>query len=237
MTNGTDKHLVLFPLPIGEFSNNQYITDYHLEKLKSIKFWVAENARTLRRFISSLKLGINIDELDIFEHGIRSDIRDLHEFLSEIQNESIIGLCSEAGIPCVADPGNETVKWAHKNNRRIEPLIGPNSIAMAIEASGLNGQNYIFHGYLPVKEQAFSRLVKSWSQGPYNRYTHVFIEVPYRSDRMLRSLLSELPQQCQLSISIALHTENQSITTKTVAQWKKTSIEIGKTPCVFCLLF
>jgi len=237
MSNNINKELILFPLPIGELSSAQYITEHHLDRIKSIKFWVAENARTLRRFISGLKIGINIDELDIFEHGIRSDIRDLHQFLSEIQNESIIGLCSEAGIPCVADPGNETVKWAQKNSRRIEPLIGPNSIAMAIEASGLNGQNYIFHGYLPVKEQAFSRLVKSWSQGPYNRYTHVFIEVPYRSDRMLRSLLSELPPQCQLSISIALHTENQSITTKTVAQWKKTSIEIGKTPCVFCLLF
>lgn len=237
MTNSTEKELVLFPLPIGEFSAQQYITEYHLEKLKSIKFWVAENARTLRRFISGLKLGINIDELDIFEHGIRSDVRDLHKFLSEIQNESLVGLCSEAGIPCVADPGNETVKWAHKQNRRIEPLVGPNSIAMAIEASGLNGQNYIFHGYLPVKEQAFSKLIKSWGQAPYNRYTHVFIEVPYRSDRMLRSLVSELPPQCQLSVSIALHTENESITTKTIAQWKKTQTNIGKNPCVFCLLF
>jgi 16S rRNA (cytidine1402-2'-O)-methyltransferase len=232
-----NRQLILFPLPIGELSLDGYFTNIHSEAIKTTKVWVAENARTLRRFISNLKLGVIIDDLIIFELERGYAAQDLEDFLNKHKNEAQIGVVSEAGIPCIADPGNKIVAWAHRTHRTILPLVGPNSIIMAIQSSGLNGQQFIFHGYLPVKTEEFIPFVKSLSNPVWKKYAHTFIETPYRSDKTAQALIKWLPVEAKLSISFDLHGENQQILSQTIGQWKKTGIEIGKLPSVFVVGF
>jgi len=227
--------LILFPLPIGEFSGSQFETEYFISELKSTKIWVAENARTLRRYISSLSLGIVIDELEILELSFQTDQKDVEQFLEINSISKRIGLCSEAGLPCVADPGNKVVQWAQRKNWSVNPLLGPNSIIMALQGSGFNGQQFIFHGYFPLKEDAQRQWNKEFNQLSLKKYSHLFIETPYRTDKTLRFLLKTLAENVKLCIAAGLHTQDQSIKTLTVSQWKKQIPEYGKIPVVFVI--
>ncbi len=227
--------LLLFPLPIGELSGSQFETDFFKNELKLTKIWVAENARTLRRYISSLNLGIVIDELNILELSFHTEQKDIEEFLDQNSKSERIGLCSEAGLPCIADPGNKVVMWAQRKNWNVVPLLGPNSIIMALQASGFNGQQFVFHGYFPLKEDAIRQWHKEFHQSSLKKYAHIFIETPYRTDKTLRFLLKTLNDNTKLCVAAGLHTSNQSIRTLTVAQWKKNIVELGKIPAVFVI--
>jgi 16S rRNA (cytidine1402-2'-O)-methyltransferase len=227
--------LLLFPLPIGELSGSQFETDYFKNELKSTKIWVAENARTLRRYISALQLGVVIDELNILELSYQTNQKDLEQFLEENSGSQRIGLCSEAGLPCIADPGNHVVTWAQRKNWNVIPLIGPNSIVMALQGSGFNGQQFVFHGYFPLKEDAIRQWHKEFHQSFLKKYTHIFIETPYRSDKTFRFLLKTLTDNTKLCVAAGLHMEEQNIKTQTVAQWKRNVTEFGKTPVVFVI--
>ena len=143
--------IVLVPLPIGENSWEQMDTEYYRNEIVSIKCWVAENARTLRRFLSGLKLDINISELDILELDRDIKQQEIEAFLKENLDKPKIGVCSEAGMPCIADPGNRIVDWAHHRELRVRPLVGPSSLFLTLAASGLNGQSFTFHGYAPLE--------------------------------------------------------------------------------------
>ncbi len=233
--SSTTGSLLLFPLPIGELSGGQFETDYFKNELKSTKIWVAENARTLRRYISALSLGIVIDELNILELSFHTEQKDIEEFLDLNSSSGKIGLCSEAGLPCVADPGNKVVMWAQRRNWNVVPLLGPNSIIMALQGSGFNGQQFVFHGYFPLKEDAIRVWHKDFHQSSLKKYTHIFIETPYRTDKTLRFLLKTLTDNTKLCVAAGLHTNNQSIRTLTVAQWKKNTPEFGKIPVVFVI--
>lgn len=223
----------LMPLPIGPDSGKHFETEYFKEKLKEITVWVAENARTLRRYISALKLEIDINSLEIFELDHRTPHAELEEFLDEFASAMAIGVCSEAGIPCVADPGNRVVSWAHRRNKTVEPLLGPNSLLMALAGSGLNGQQFIFHGYPPIKDDALRSWVADLNAGVYRKFTHLFIETPFRSDKTFNALCKWLPENAKLCVAADLHSENQSIKTFTINQWRKSPETFGKIPVVF----
>ncbi len=235
MTENLQAALYLVPLPIGIDSPKHFHTPYLLETLPQIKFWVAENARTLRRYLSSLKLQIPIDELEIFESNTHTPPAELESFLSKIKSNIPLGVASEAGIPCIADPGNRVVTWAHRKNRTVIPLLGPNSIAMALESSGMNGQQFIFHGYPPIDPIEQKKWFLSLFQGPWKSYTHSFIETPYRSDKLLGVLKNILPDYIQLCIAANLHDPGQFISTKSILEWKKNQITLGKVPVVWVL--
>jgi 16S rRNA (cytidine1402-2'-O)-methyltransferase len=225
--------IVLVPLPIGENSWEQMDTEYYRNEIGSIKCWVAENARTLRRFLSGLKLDINISELDILELDRDIKQQEIEAFLKENLDKPKIGVCSEAGMPCIADPGNRIVDWAHHRELKVRPLVGPSSLFLTLAASGLNGQSFTFHGYAPLKDDG----LKTWlsTLGQNQKYTpaHIFIETPYRTDRLLQWFTKYVPQDYKLCIGYDIHGPNQTIMTKTIANWRKGLPEIGKIPCVF----
>ena len=225
--------IVLVPLPIGENSWEQMDTEYYRNEIGSIKCWVAENARTLRRFLSGLKLDINISELDILELDRDIKQQEIEAFLKENLDKPKIGVCSEAGMPCIADPGNRIVDWAHNRELKVRPLVGPSSLFLTLAASGLNGQSFTFHGYAPLKDDG----LKTWlsTLGQNQKYTpaHIFIETPYRTDRLLQWCTKYVPQDYKLCIGYDIHGPNQTIMTKTIANWRKGLPEIGKIPCVF----
>ena len=235
MTENLQATVYLVPLPIGLESPKHYHTPYLLEILPTIPVWIAENARTLRRYLSSLKLGINIESLEIFESNQHTPSSELNAFLSKIENEKCIGVASEAGIPCIADPGNRVVDWAHRKNIRVLPLLGPNSISMAIESSGMNGQQFIFHGYPPIQAAEQKKWLLDLFVGPWQNYTHSFIETPYRSDKLFNFLTSTLHDYIRLCVAANLHNPEEKVMTKTIAEWKKTKITWGKVPVVWVL--
>lgn len=225
--------IVLIPLPIGEKSWEQMDTSYFRHELTSIKCWVAENARTLRRFLSALKLNIQIADLDILELDRDIKQQEIEAFLKDNLDKPKIGVCSEAGMPCIADPGNRIVAWAHNRGLNVRPLIGPSSLLLTLAASGLNGQSFTFHGYAPLKDDGLKTWVKTLGQNQKFTPAHIFIETPYRTDRLLQWFTKNVPQDYKMCIGYDLHGENQTIITKTIAAWRQELPEIGKVPCVF----
>ncbi|MEN9313178.1 MAG: hypothetical protein RIT42_1284 [Bacteroidota bacterium] len=225
--------LVLLPLPIGELSWGWMNTPNYTEAILPIKHWVAEDSRTLRRFISSLKLGIVINELDIFEFNIRTPRQELEKFFKDIKGATHVGVVSEAGMPCIADPGALAVKLAHQRGWDIKPIMGPNSLMLALAGSGLSGQTFTFHGYPPINENELKQLTLLLQNKATDKHSHLFIETPYRTDRLLQFFCKNLPSDMLLCIARDLHTEQESIRTLTIAEWKKKTDTFGKSPCVF----
>jgi 16S rRNA (cytidine1402-2'-O)-methyltransferase len=226
--------LVMMPMPLGSLSSGCLNNEEFNAKITSVKYWVVENARTFRRFVSSLQLSINIDSLQIFELHRDFDRKALELFLKVNIYKGDIGVASEAGVPGMADPGAEISAWAHKNEVRVLSISGPSSLILALSASGLNGQQFTFHGYAPVKDDELrSFLVKIGKDCEKTGYTQALIEAPYRSDRLLAALLSVLPQSLKICVACNLHEPEGFTRTRTVAEWKENKPLIGKNPCIF----
>ncbi len=195
-----------------------------------------ERARTARRFIKATNPPYQIDEL----HIIELDKRDPHAnqtIITNLLKEGMdFGLISESGMPGVADPGSEVVTLAHKSGWRVRPLVGPSSLLLALAASGLNGQNFKFDGYLPVKEAQLKKVIQQIVQSTtQHKTTHIFIETPYRNDRLLANLLKELPAHIKLCVARDISGQEEFIKTRTVKEWRGRKVQLGKIPTVFLL--
>jgi 16S rRNA (cytidine1402-2'-O)-methyltransferase len=226
----------MLPVPIGADSWQEMDTLNYREILTQNKVWVAENARTLRRFISSLKLGVVIDTLEIFEFGGHANMNELHRFLENQIQKSDIVVTSEAGLPGMADPGGIVAFWAHQNNIPVKSKTGPGSIYLTLQASGLSGQQFTFHGYTPVKEDELKIFLKDKvQQVKTSGYTQIFMETPYRTERLFATILDIVPADMYLCLGANLHGEGEFIKTTTIQNWKKTPLTLGKSPAVFLL--
>lgn len=225
--------LILVPLPIGELSWGWMNTPNYINCITPIRHWVAEDARTLRRFLSSLKAGIPLNELDIFEFNVRTPKQELEKFFKDIKTVTYVGVASEAGMPCIADPGAVAVKLAHLRGWSVKPIMGPNSLMLTLAASGLNGQNFTFHGYPPINENELKQLMLLLNNKATDKHSHLFIETPYRTDRLLQFFCKNLPTDMLLCIGKDLHTEKENITTQPISAWKRKVESLGKSPCVF----
>ncbi len=197
---------------------------------------IAENLKTVRRFISAVKTGRKIDSWHWEELNEHTDPLFLSEIINEIKRLGSACLISEAGMPAVADPGEPLVKLCHKAGIKVAPIAGPNSIIMALAASGLNGQRFSFHSYLPTKpverKQAIKRLeTLATKEGS----TQIFIETPYRNGAMLAELLEVLQPQTKLCLAINLTAPDEQITTQSVSEWRKKKPTLEKVPAVFLI--
>lgn len=232
----SQNRIIMLPVPIGVHSWHEMDTLNYKEILTQKKVWVAENARTLRRFISSLKLGIVIDSLEIFEFGGHSNLLELHRFLENKIKESDIVVTSEAGLPGMADPGGIVAFWAHQHNITVQSKTGPGSIYLTLQASGLSGQQFTFHGYTPVKEEELKTFIKERVlQVKTTGYTQIFMETPYRTERLFATLLDTVPGDMFLCLGVNLHGDGEFIKTTTVQNWKSLPLSLGKSPAVFLL--
>lgn len=228
--------LILIPAPLGAFSGRYFESPYHLEILKNTRFWIAESARSLRRFLSSCKLGIEIDQLEITELGYETPLATVLHFLENSIKSGAVGLISDAGMPALADPGAAVVAHAHKKGIKIEIIPGPSSMIMALCGSGFNGQGFTFHGYSPVKTEQLVPFLKKLPQVlAATGQTQLWMETPYRTDRMLDLCRQHLPANLFLSVAADLHGENEQIVTRSVANWKAETTELGKVPAVFSI--
>ena len=234
-----EKCLFLFPLPITEDSGSRdYLGSSMLDMLQHSRLIFAENERTARRFISSLKLGIRLDDIQIERFDKDSAPTEAERLVALIKETGPALLMSEAGCPGIADPGALLVEACHRHGIRVIPLVGPSSILLALMSSGLSGQNFAFHGYLPVDKTECSKKIRQLeSDSQKENRTQIFIETPYRNAAVWERLLENLRPDTRLCCASGIGSQEEEIHQKKVSEWKKASgPEWKKIPAVFLFM-
>jgi len=227
----------LFPVTLGSNENIQkVIPAYNYEVLYGIRVFIVENIRTARRFIKKSGHPVPIDDMQFFELNKYTSEEAVDAFLRPAENGEDMGVLSEAGTPAVADPGAVVVGLAHRKNIRVVPLAGPNSIILALMASGFNGQQFCFHGYLPIESRQRIKKIRELEQEAWRKsISQIFIETPYRNNSMLESLIKVCKPQTLLCIASNLTLPAEKIITRDMAGWKKETADLNKKPAVFIL--
>jgi len=198
--------------------------------------FVVEDLRSARRFLRKIGFTKNFDELPFFEMTKGADQTNLMVFIKKNIEKVNIGILSEAGCPGVADPGADAVKIAHNNNIEVRPLVGPSSIILTLMASGFNGQNFAFNGYMPIEKSERGKRIATLENLMYqNNQTQLFIETPFRNNHLFAHILEVCKPTTKLCIASELTLPEQFIATKTIAQWKTIPIDLHKKMVVFAL--
>jgi 16S rRNA (cytidine1402-2'-O)-methyltransferase len=198
---------------------------------------VVEEVRTARRYLSKAGLKGKIDGLEFFELNEHTEAATVESYLKLFNDGNDVALISEAGLPAVADPGAQLVALAHRHGIEVIPAVGPSSLMMSLMASGLNGQSFAFCGYIPAKtDERKSKLKLLEKVSGQLKQTQIIIETPYRNDSLFKDMLSTCSPSTRLCIAANITMPDAYIKTKTIAQWKKEVITIGKRPCVFLIL-
>jgi len=204
------------------------------KKIEEIDDYIVENEKTARRFIKQMVPGKSQPSLHFEIINKYTKPEDLPEFLNPCLEGKDVGVISEAGCPGIADPGAEIVKLAHAKNIRVIPLVGPSSIFLTLMSSGLNGQNFTFHGYLPIDKSERKSAIKKLERASLeNNQAQIFIETPYRNEKFLEDLLQSLHPQTTLCIGCEVTQSSEIILTRTVQDWKKIKLDLHKRPCIF----
>jgi len=229
-------HLYLIPTPLGDTSLGTSIPEFNHSILHTIRHFIVEDLRTARRFLKQAGYPHSIDStvfLELNEHT-RSD--STTNYLQFIMEGHHTGLMSEAGLPCVADPGHIVVRSAHVNGVRVIPLVGPSSLLLTLMGSGLNGQGFVFHGYLPVRSNEREASLKRIERDLIvSKKSQLFIETPYRNNALLECILKVCHADTLLCIGSNLMEPNEIILTRPIASWKKNIPDLNKRPSVFIL--
>ena len=200
------------------------------------KYFIVENIRTTRRFMKQVNRDVNIDECTFFELNKHTSDLDIPNYLKPLENGFDVAVISEAGCPGVADPGADVVKIAHQKGIKVVPLVGPSSILLALMASGLNGQNFTFNGYLPVKPNERSRAIAELEKKAANeQQTQIFIETPYRNNQLIEDVLKTCSTNTLFCIAANITAENEFIVTKSIQDWKNKTPNLHKIPSIFML--
>lgn len=228
--------LYLIPAPLGESPADSVFPPANAGIISGIRYFIVEETRTARRFLKKVCPGMNIDELIFTVYNEHSNLADASTFLEPLLNGKDAGILSEAGTPCVADPGSLVVRFAHEAGIKVVPLVGPSSILLALMASGFNGQQFVFHGYLPIDKTARARRLREIEQEMIrNDQTQIFIETPYRNLQLFQAITESCKESTLLCIATSLTTSEESILTLPVREWKKKKPDLHKIPTVFLL--
>ncbi len=235
MNNAYGK-LFLLPTPLSEGDPAKLLTATELKVISSLQCFVVEELRTARRFLSAAGLRGHIDSLDLHEINEHTTPEEVEVLEGLFRGGRNVGLLSEAGLPAVADPGAQLVALCHRRGIKVVPLVGPSSLMLALMASGLNGQSFTFKGYLPAKtaerRHALQELERTSARLDQSQ---IFIETPYRNDSMLADIIGCCNPDTMLCIATDVTAKDEEIHTRTIAEWKKQQVTIGKRPSVFIL--
>jgi len=226
----------LIPNTLGETSVESVIPSEVCILIKQIKYFIVEDIRTTRRYLKKVDKSINIDELTFFELNKHTSPQQRSSFLNIVKKGENIGIISEAGCPGVADPGAEIVAMAHQLNFRVIPLVGPSSILLSLMASGMNGQSFAFHGYIPINAGERAKRIKHLEGiSIREKQTQIFIEAPFRNDHLLKDIISNCNPKTKVCVACDITLETEFIKTKTVDQWKSKLPELHKKPTIFLI--
>jgi 16S rRNA (cytidine1402-2'-O)-methyltransferase len=228
--------LYLIPTLLGPSAPDRALPAFNTQIIMRLNEFIVEEERTARRFLRGIGYSRAFDEvtLHLLNEHTRND--DTSVYLKSAKEGHDIGLLSEAGVPCIADPGASIVRLAHLAGITVVPLVGPSSLLLALMASGMNGQHFTFHGYLPAKTDERARKLKLIEKEAYTQHcTQLFIETPYRNMALLESVMQQCMPSTLLCIGCDISLETEFIVTRTVAEWKKHIPKLGKRPAVFLL--
>jgi 16S rRNA (cytidine1402-2'-O)-methyltransferase len=227
--------LHLIPVPIADNALHT-LPQYLLELIPAINFWVVEDLRTARRFIKSVNKEYNIDASTFVVLDKHKDV-DTNTIKQAFDKKIAVGLLSESGCPAIADPGSHIVALAHQMQVKVIPHIGPSSLLLALMASGMQGQKFYFHGYLPAKNPALKEQLKIIENNSFKENcTQLFIETPYRNNFLLDTILQTCKSSTLLTIATDISGTAEFIATKPISDWKKLNPNLEKLPTVWCLL-
>ncbi|GHU67335.1 S-adenosylmethionine-dependent methyltransferase [Bacteroidia bacterium] len=230
-------NLFLIPVPLGETPVSKVLPAYNREIIVSLRYFIVENIRTARRFLKQTDPEINIDELTFFTLNKHTSREDLSGFLQPVNEGYSVGVLSEAGCPAIADPGADVVALAQQKQIPVAPLVGPSSILLSLMASGFNGQNFAFSGYLPIDGDQRIKTLKMLEQRMISEnQTQIFIETPYRNNTLAETILKTLKPSTCFCIAADITLETEWIKTQSIAGWKKQKLpDLSKRPSIFLL--
>lgn len=220
--NAESGTLYLIPNYLGFVSPNRVFPPYNTQIIATLRYFIVENEKNARRLIKSLVPEKNIDELVFFVLNKHTASSDVEHFFDPLMHGESIGLLSDAGLPAVADPGSQVIFRAHQLGIRVEPLVGPSSVFLALMASGLNGQSFTFHGYLPINKTQLVRRLRQMEKDAYRSgQTQIFIETPYRNHKMFDTLLRTLSPHTRLCVATDLTHPKGFVYTRRIDDWNQ----------------
>ena len=229
--------LYLIPVELGDTAQDRVLPAYNREVILGIRHFIVEEVRSARRFLKRVDRDIDIDSLTFYPMGKHADAALFASYLRPLEAGEAMGVISEAGCPAVADPGADVVAIAQKKGLRVVPLVGPSSMILAVMASGLNGQSFAFHGYLPIDAaERVKRLKQLEVRAQQEHQTQLFIETPYRNAKLFETLCSTLRPQTRICVAAGITTDEEWIRTRTVAEWRRQRLpDLSKIPAIFLI--
>ena len=229
--------LFLIPISIEQEFKNDFLLEEDKKKIKRVKNFIVENPKTARKALKKLNLDQSLQKLNIIEHSKKSSLESIEDYLEPVFAGESLGLLSDSGTPCIADPGALIVSKAHELNIKVTPLVGPSSIILSLMASGFNGQNFCFHGYVPIEENKKTNFFKEIQKNiKAKQETQIFIETPYRNNKLLTDILKIDNESIKLCVATNLTDTNQVIVSKSLKKWLQNKTpDLSKKLCVFLL--
>ncbi|AXT63480.1 SAM-dependent methyltransferase [Aquimarina sp. AD10] len=228
--------LYLIPTRLGDDVPLEVLPISIKKVLEQINHYIVENEKPARRFIKKISPSKSQRSLIIHTVNKYTDIAEMPGYLTPCLNGESIGLLSDAGCPGIADPGAEIVKIAHEKDIQVIPLVGPSSILLAMMSSGMNGQSFTFNGYLPIDKAERKSAIKQLEKISFEKnQAQIFIETPYRNDKMLDDLKNILQDNTRLCIACDITLTTEFISTKTIREWKEKTIDLHKRPAIYII--
>ena len=229
--------IYMLPCPISEGNPYDVLPESNRAVMASLDYFIVENVRSARRFLSAAKIGRPIEELEFAECSEHTTEMEIEPLLRPILDGRNCGIISEAGLPGVADPGADVVAAAQKRGVEVVPLVGPSSILMALMASGQNGQSFAFNGYLPIKPAERTRAIKNFERRALTEgQSQIFIEAPYRNDKLFGDFVATLNPTTRLTVAVDITSQGQVIRTLAVSEWRQApKPEMHKRPTIFII--
>ena len=226
--------LYLLPVTLGETPIERVLPSYNKEIILNIKYFIVEDVRSARRFLKKVDASVDINSLTFYELNKHTLPEAISDYLRPLADGHSMGVISEAGCPAVADPGADVVAIAQRKRLKVVPLVGPSSIILSVMGAGFNGQNFAFNGYLPIDPAERARRLKELENRVYQEnQTQLFIETPYRNQKLMEEILHVCRPQTRLCIAANITCEGEYIQTRTVKEWKGHLPDLNKIPCIF----
>lgn len=228
--------LYLLPVTLGDTPVDKVLPPYNREIIVNIKHFIVEDVRSARRFLKKVDPSIDIDGLAFYELNKHTPPAAISGYLQPLVEGNSVGVISEAGCPAIADPGADVVAIAQRKCLKVVPLVGPSSIILSVMGAGFNGQNFAFNGYLPIEPAERVRRLKELENRAYQEnQTQIFIETPYRNQKLLEEILRVCRPQTRLCIAANITCDNEYIRTRSLREWKGNLPELNKIPCIFLI--
>ncbi len=228
--------LYLIPVLLGDTALERVLPAYNQEVVRGIRHFIVEDIRSARRFLKKVDKDFDIDGSQFYPLNKHTSPEEISGYLKPLEEGHSMGVISEAGCPAVADPGADVVALAQRKHLTVIPLVGPSSIILSVMGAGFNGQSFAFNGYLPIEAADRAKRLKLLEQRAYTeQQTQIFIETPYRNNRLVEDILSTCRPQTRLCIAANITCDEEFIMTRTLKEWRGHVPDLSKQPCIFLI--